>query len=61
MPALIVALALTFTRSAWIGTCVGVALLFVLKDRRLLAALPVAVALLIVLAPAEVTHRMCST
>jgi O-antigen ligase len=60
MPALIVALALTFTRSAWIGTCVGVALLFVLKDRRLLAALPVAVALLIVLAPAEVTHRMYS-
>jgi O-antigen ligase len=60
MPALVVALALTFTRSAWIGTCVGVALLFVLKDRRLLAALPVAVALVIILAPAEVTQRMYS-
>ncbi|HEY8549423.1 MAG TPA: O-antigen ligase family protein [Vicinamibacterales bacterium] len=60
MPALIVAQALTFTRSAWIGTCAGIATLFVLKDRRLLAALPVGVALLMVLAPAEVTARMYS-
>jgi hypothetical protein len=30
MPALIVALTLTFTRSAWVGVCVGVSLLFIL-------------------------------
>ena len=44
MPALLIALAFTFTRSAWIGACCGVALLFVLRDFRLLALLPVAVA-----------------
>ena len=40
MPALIVALALTFTRSAWVGLVAGVGVLIVLKDRRLLAAIP---------------------
>jgi hypothetical protein len=40
MPALLIALAFTFTRSAWIGACCGVGLLFVLRDFRLLALLP---------------------
>jgi O-antigen ligase len=60
MPALIVALAFTLTRSVWIGTCVGVTVLFVLKDRRLLAALPIAILVVVVLAPAEVNRRMYS-
>ena len=37
MPALAVAVALTFTRSAWVGACAAAALLFSLKDFRLLA------------------------
>ena len=60
MPALIVALALTLTRSVWVGTCVAMALLLVLKDRRLLAVLPVVAALMIVFAPAGVTDRVYS-
>lgn len=61
LPALVVALALTLTRSAWIGACAGVGLLLVLKDRRLLAAAPVVAALLFTLAPATVTDRVYST
>jgi O-antigen ligase len=60
MPALVVALVLTFTRSAWVGTAAGLGVLLVLKDRRLLAALPLTVALVILLAPASVTARMYS-
>jgi O-antigen ligase len=57
MPALLVALPLTFSRSAEVGVCAGVALLLLLKDRRLLAVLPVLAALFFVLAPARVTDR----
>ena len=60
MPALIVALALTFTRSAWVGLVAGVGVLIVLKDRRLLAAIPLVVALTILVAPTSVTARMYS-
>jgi O-antigen ligase len=60
MPALIVALALTFTRSAWVGLVAGVGVLIVLKDRRLLAAIPLVVALTIMVAPTSVTARMYS-
>src|SRR4030095_8672863 len=35
MPAIVVALALTFTRNAWIGACVATGLLLLLKDFRL--------------------------
>jgi O-antigen ligase len=58
--ALLVAISLTFTRSAWVGVCVGMALLLVLKDFRLLAAVPVLVALFIAVAPADVTNRFYS-
>ena len=61
MPALLVALALTLTRSAWVGTCVGLSLLLVLKDFRLLAALPVLAALFFGFAPPQVTDRLYST
>jgi O-antigen ligase len=60
MPALVVSLALTFTRSAWVGTAAGIGVLLVLKDRRLLAALPLTLALVILVAPASVTARMYS-
>jgi O-antigen ligase len=60
LPALVVALATTFTRSAWIGACAAVALLFILKDFRLLAVFPIAVALFIALAPPRVTDRLYS-
>jgi len=61
LPALVAALAVTLTRSAWIGSCAGVGLLVALKDRRLLAAVPVIAALLLMLAPASVTDRFYST
>ena len=61
MPALVVALALTFTRNAWIGACVAVGLLFVLKDFRLTALLPVILAALFVVAPAGLSDRLTST
>jgi O-antigen ligase len=60
LPALVVALALTLTRSAWVGACAGLATLFVLRDLRLLAALPVVAALFVALAPATVTDRVYS-
>lgn len=61
MPALVVALALTLTRNAWIGASVGVATLFLLKDFRLAALAPFAVAAVFFLAPASITDRMTST
>jgi O-antigen ligase len=60
MPALVVALSLTFTRSAWIGACVALGLIFALKDFRLTAVLPVVIALLFAFAPDAVTDRMMS-
>jgi O-antigen ligase len=60
MPAVVVALSLTFTRSAFVGACVAVGLLFVLKDFRLTALLPVVIALLFALAPGQVANRMMS-
>ncbi len=60
LPALLVALALTFTRSAWVGVCFAVALLFTLRDLRLLALAPVVAAVFFALAPAQVTDRVYS-
>ncbi len=60
LPAVVVALALTFTRSAWVGACLAIGVLFMLKDRRLLAITPVVAALFIALAPGQVTDRMYS-
>jgi O-antigen ligase len=61
MPALVVALALTFTRNAWIGTCFAAGLLFILKDFRLAAFLPVILAVFFVVAPDGVVNRLTST
>jgi putative inorganic carbon (hco3(-)) transporter len=57
MPALIVALVVSQTRSAWVGACAGVSLLFAIRDFRLLALLPVAAAVFFAVAPATVTDR----
>jgi O-antigen ligase len=61
MPALLVALALTMSRNAWVGVCVGIGLLFLLRDFRLVGLLPVAVALFLAFAPAPLTERLYST
>lgn len=60
MPALVVALAVSLGRNAWVGACVAVGLLLALRDFRLVALLPVAIALLFAVAPASVTNRMMS-
>jgi O-antigen ligase len=60
MPALVAALALTLTRSAWVGSCAAVAVLFVQRDFRLVALLPVAVAVIFAFAPDTLTNRMLS-
>lgn len=61
MPALLVALALTMSRNAWVGACVGIGLLFMLRDFRLVAILPVAAALFLAVAPTNLTDRFYST
>ena len=60
MPALVAGLGLTFTRSAWVGVSAGVGTLFLLKDRRLVGLLPIAIAVLVAAAPAAVTSRVYS-
>ena len=60
MPALAVAVGVTFTRSACVGACVGAALLFSLKDFRLVAVLPIVGMLIFAAAPAKLTTRFIS-
>jgi O-antigen ligase len=60
MPALIVAVVLTFSRNAWVGGCVGIGVLLLLKDFRLLALAPVAAGLFFALAPAPIVTRLYS-
>ncbi len=60
VPALAVALAVTFSRNAWIGACSAVALLFLLKDFRLLGILPLIVAFFFLAAPADIQQRFFS-
>ena len=61
MPALLVALTLTLTRSYWVGVGAAVAFLLVLKDLRLLVVIPLLAALVLALAPPQVTARIYST
>ncbi|MDP1570679.1 MAG: O-antigen ligase family protein [Vicinamibacterales bacterium] len=60
MPALLVGLVLTFTRSAWVGVSAGAAVLLLLKDFRLVGALPIVIAAMVALAPADLTDRVYS-
>ncbi len=61
MPALLAALALTFTRSAMVGTCVGIGLLLAIKDLRLLLLAPIVAGLFTAVAPEQITARLYST
>lgn len=60
LPALLVALITTLSRNAWIGACVGIGLLFVLRDFRLFAFVPVVAALFFAFAPATISDRLFS-
>jgi O-antigen ligase len=60
MPALAVVLALTFTRNAWVGACCAVALLLMMRDFRLMAALPVLAAIFFAAAPTRILQRFYS-
>ena len=57
MPALLAALMVSITRSAWVGVGVGVGTLLLSKDFRLVAVIPIAVAVVMTLAPGVVTDR----
>ncbi len=61
MPALLVALVLTLTRSYMVGAAAALGVLFLLKDLRLLVFLPVGAALFLAFAPPQVTARIYST
>ena len=60
LPALVFALTFTFTRSAWVGACVGIGILFLLRDFRLIALLPIALGAFLVLAPPNLSARLYS-
>src|SRR5688572_5324772 len=60
MPALIVALAATLSRNAYVGALVGVGVLLLLRDFRLLALLPVAIAGIVLFAPSGIVDRAYS-
>ncbi len=61
MPALIAALVTTLTRSAWIGACAGIGLLFIIRDLRFVALLPVVAALFMAFGPTQLTERLYSS
>jgi O-antigen ligase len=61
LPALVIALACTLTRSAWVGACVGIGILFLLRDFRLIGLLPIALGVFLALAPANLSARFYST
>ena len=58
MPALLVALSLTLTRGAWVGVAVGVTVLLLSKDFRLLALIPIVVIAGVLLAPQTIIDRV---
>ncbi len=60
MPALLLAVALTSTRMAWVGVCAAAAVLLIIKDFRLLAVLPIVGAITFAAAGPAITHRLMS-
>jgi O-antigen ligase len=60
MPALVVALAATLSRNAWVGACAGIGLLFLMRDFRLFALVPVIGAIFLAVAPTTMTDRFYS-
>jgi len=61
IPALLVALIVTQTRGYMVGAGTAIGLLFIFKDMRLLAVGPVLLALVLALAPPQITARIYST
>lgn len=61
LPALLVALATTLSRNAWVGACAGIGLLFLMRDFRLFAIVPVLAALFFAFAPSQISDRLWST
>jgi O-antigen ligase len=60
LPALLVSLVLTLTRGAWLGAAAGAGVLLLIKDVRLTLLVPVVAALVLVLAPDELSSRVNS-
>jgi O-antigen ligase len=60
IPALAVAIAVSFTRSAMVGVLAAAAVLFALRDFRLFAVIPVVFAIFIAAAPGKVYQRAVS-
>jgi O-antigen ligase len=60
LPALAVAVAVTFTRGAAVGACAAVALLVAMKDFRWIAVLPIVAAIFIAIAPGKIAARYAS-
>ena len=60
LPALLAALATTLSRNAWVGACVGIGLLFLMRDFRLFALVPVLAGLFFAFAPAKISDRLWS-
>jgi hypothetical protein len=60
IPALAVAVALSFSRSAQVGVCAAVALLFALRDFRLFALIPLVAAVFFAVAPGQISQRFVS-
>jgi O-antigen ligase len=60
LPALIAALVLTLTRNAWLGAGAALVVLLALRNWKLLAVVPVAGLLLVLLAPGAVMSRIDS-
>ena len=61
MRVLIAGLAATLRRKAWVGACVGIGLVFLMRYFRLFALVPVAAALFIAFAPAQIAERAYSS
>jgi O-antigen ligase len=59
-PALLVAIVLSFTRSAWVGAGVAVTLLVAMKDIRLLPVIPLVAATFLFVAPPQIANRFYS-
>lgn len=60
MPALLFALTVTLSRNAYVGALAGIATLLLLRDFRLIALVPVAVAALVIFAPDSIVSRVYS-
>jgi O-antigen ligase len=59
-PTLLVALAVTLARSAWVGMCLALVVLLSLANRKLLVLLPLGLGLFLLVAPHTISSRVYS-